>query len=970
MKPMRSKSNTPKPSNSRLGNRPGNTQSHGSNTGKNFAVKRRPRGTLWQTADGESRFSFSLPAWLRGKRTEDTQRAPIHRDGTSRLAALLQERLQRAKGALARPQKSSRKSVATAASSTETATERRTTSLTNRLLQNSQHWAERAKSMVNQQRSRRKSAQDSTSAYPSTNPTTATESKRRGMGAAMRSITQRLRKQRSTARTEERTTPQRETSAIRSNRAPVGKTLSKGVLWLLGSTPAPRPAEKRSSSPATPRPRMPLPVRFPRGVPNFLSRRTHLPVPTLSPESLLKRFHFLLACFIFVFLVLAYRAVDLTVIQHSMLKEKAQNQYRKKVVVPAYRGRIMDRNGKTLSVSLPVKSLSVDVDRMEEPDLLARQLAPLIQWPEDQLRQRLKSARKKSFPVLQHQLTPMVIHRIQQLEDPSLFLTPEVQRFYPVGEITSHILGFTDFDGHGVEGLERSMEKELRGKPGESLFAHDRLGRPMPTGKVIEPAQPGSDLVLTIDTNIQYIAYRTLLKGMTKSQAKGGVVIVMNPNNGEIYAMVNQPGFNPNNLGDSKADDRRNRAIADAYEPGSTFKTFTVSAALDLGLVKTSTAFDVHGGTLRIGGRTIRDFHQGKRWLTVEQILETSSNVGAAKIGLLIGNANMDRYISSYGFGKATRVGFSNESPGAVPDITAYRIVGLANRSYGYGITATPLQIATATAAAINGGMLYKPQLIAGRMLHGKMIPNERPEPHRVIKPETSATMRQILALAVGPEGTAPQARVEGYTVAGKTGTARKAIGHQGYVRGHYFSSFVGFVPADKPKLLIYVGIDEPKGVFYGGLVAAPIFREIAQEVLPLLSIFPENRVDPELPAMLEAAHDKNQEGGKKEELHAAHKTDNKTPLKPDNKTAPKAGEKTDKQPQSGAKNEKKGEKKGDKKGEPEIPPEPPSPLLQLSLADALEQLKKESIVPRIEGHGRVVRVDKSPEGETHLFLE
>ncbi|MBF0096543.1 MAG: penicillin-binding protein 2 [Magnetococcales bacterium] len=964
MKPMRSKSNTPKPSNSRLNNRPGGTQSHGS---KNFAVKRRPRGTLWHTADGESRFSFSLPTWLHGKRTENAQPT---KSGESRLSALLQERLQHAKRALDRSQRSSRKSVETTSSNTETSNERRSPSLTNRLLQNSQQWADRAKSMVNQQRSRRKSTQETTPSYTPANSSAAPENKRHGMGDAVRAMTQRLRKRRA-SRAEERTAPQRETSAVRTNRAPVGKTLSQGVLWLLGSTPTPRPTtEKRSASPAAPRPRLPMPVRLPRGVPNFLSRRTHLPVPTLSPESLLKRFHFLLACFVFVFLVLAYRAVDLTVIQHSMLKEKAQNQYRKKVVVPAYRGRIMDRNGKTLSVSLPVKSLSVDVDRMEDPDLLSRQLAPLIQWPEDQLRQRLKSARKKSFPVLQHQLTPMVIHRIQQLDDPALFLTPEVQRFYPVGEITSHILGFTDFDGHGVEGLERSMEKELRGKAGESLFAHDRLGRPMPTGKLIEPAQPGSDLVLTIDTNIQYIAYRTLLKGMTKTQAKGGVVIVMNPENGEIYAMVNQPGFNPNNLGDSKADDRRNRAIADAYEPGSTFKTFTVSAALDLGLVKPSTAFDVHGGTLRIGGRTIRDFHQGKRWLTVEQILETSSNVGAAKIGLLIGNANMDRYISSYGFGKSTRVGFSNESPGSVPDITAYRIVGLANRSYGYGITATPLQIATATAAAINGGMLYKPQLIAGRMVHGKMIPSARPEPHRVIKPETSATMRQILALAVGPEGTAPQARVEGYTVAGKTGTARKAIGNQGYVRGHYFSSFVGFVPADKPKLLIYVGIDEPKGVFYGGLVAAPIFREIAQEVLPLLSIFPENRVDPELPALLDAALDKNHESSKKEELHAAHKPEGKTPLKPENKTAPKTGEKSDKQPQNAAKNEKKGEKKGDKKGEPEPPPEPPSPLLQLSLADALEQLKKESIVPRIEGHGRVVRVEKSPEGETHLFLE
>ncbi|MBF0186207.1 MAG: hypothetical protein HQM06_17705 [Magnetococcales bacterium] len=969
MKLIRSKTNTPKSSTPRTGNRQMGGTSHSGSSGKNFAVKRRERGSLWRTAGGEKRFSFSLPSWLQRRRGQTA--APTGASSKS-AASAWRDRLALASRFLSSKRRAlGRKNQAETPAVSETGnTPRRTFSLSGEWLHRGQQWATRAKSLVSRRRAGRPPAETVAPPSPPARERPA-DNRQQRLRDTLRSVGERLTLPRKPARrSEERPAVNREPAAVRPAKRPLGKTISQGVLWLLGNAPASRPApspEKKAAPPGTARPRIPVSVRLPvpRGVPNFLARRTHLPVPTLSAESLHKRFYFLLSCFIFVFLVLAYRAVDLTVIQHGMLKEKAQNQYRKKVVVPAYRGRIMDRNGKTLSVSLPVKSLSVDIDRMEDPDLLARQLAPLIQWPEDQLRQRLKAARKKSFPVLQHQLTPMVIHRIQQLEDPSIFLTPEVQRFYPVGEITAHILGFVDFDGRGVEGLERSLEKELRGKAGESLFAHDRLGRPMPTGKVIEPAQPGSDVVLTIDSNIQYIAYRTLLKGVTKAQAKGGTVIVMNPNNGDIYAMVNQPGFNPNNLAESKAEDRRNRAIADAYEPGSTFKTFTVSAALDLGLVKPSTAFDVHGGTLRIGGRTIRDFHQGKRWLTVEQILETSSNVGAAKIGLAIGNANMDRYISQYGFGKATRLGFHNESPGAVPDITAYRIVGLANRSYGYGITATPLQIATATAAAINGGMLYKPHLIAGRMVHGKMIPSERPEPHRVIKAETSATMRQILALAVGPEGTAPQARVEGYPVAGKTGTARKAIGSQGYVRGHYFSSFVGFVPADKPKLLIYVGIDEPKGVFYGGLVAAPIFRDIAQEILPLLSIFPENRIDPDLPALLDASADKTTEAGKK--------SDPRTALKADNKGSHKPGEKSDKADKNGqvaAKGDKKGEKKGDKKGEPEPPPEPPSPLLHLSLDDALEQLKKESIVPRIEGHGRVVRVEKSPEGETHLFLE
>lgn len=733
---------------------------------------------------------------------------------------------------------------------------------------------------------------------------------------------------------------------LKSFHWPVGATLARlgrGLLGVgLGVVALLLPANKGGSDTPSPRKRPPLANRLPR-VPAFLARRT-LPVPVQSAESLEKRLNFLFGMFLLVFVILAARGVDLTVIQHDTLKARAQSQYRKRVVIPAHRGRVLDRNGKTLSISLPVKSLSVDIDRVDDPNRLAEKLAPMIGWPVEQLRHRLKNARKGSFPVLQHQLTPVVIHKIQQMEDPALFLTPEVQRFYPIGEVTSHVLGFTDFDGHGVEGVERALNEKLKGVAGESIFTYDRLGQPMPMAQTLEAGQPGEDVVLTIDTNIQYIAYRTLLKGITKTKAKGGTVVVMNPNNGEIYAMVNQPGFNPNNLGESKADERRNRAIADAYEPGSTFKTFTVSAALDLGLVKPTTTFDVQGGTLRIGGRTIRDFHSGKRMLSVAQIVETSSNVGAAKIGMLIGNDNMDEYMKRFGFGKSTGIGFHNESPGSVPDITAYRIIGLANRSYGYGITATPLQLAAATAAAINGGLYHKPRLIMGNRVNGQLVPAKQEEPHRILKEETSTTMREILALAVGPDGTAPQARIEGYNVAGKTGTARKAMGSKGYVRGHYFSSFVGFVPVDKPKLLIYVSVDEPQGVFYGGLVAAPIFREIGQEILPILSIFPENRTDPELPPLWEADAAGEQAGSSKLARVIP-------------KPAPKENP-----------NVEKTDKRGENNGEPKA--DESSPLLNLSLADALERLKQEEIIPFIEGHGRVVRVEKSADGTPRLFLQ
>ena len=671
-------------------------------------------------------------------------------------------------------------------------------------------------------------------------------------------------------------------------------------------------------------------------MPMFLVSRPRS-IPTQSAESVEKRLLFLEGLFFLAFLILAVRAFDLTVLQHDTLRKRAQNQYRKHVIIPAHRGQILDRNGRTLAISLPVKALSVDIDRMGNPELLAKRLAPIIGLSQHALYQRLSRSRPGTFPILKRRLPPVAIRRIQQMQNPALFLIPETQRFYPLGEITSHLLGFTNFAGQGVEGLERSFEKDIQGSPGSSIFTYDRLGQPLPMAQTITEANPGSDMVLTIDSNIQYIAYRTLLEGVTKSRAKGGMVVVMDPNTGEVYAMVNQPGFNPNNLSQSKASDRRNRSIADAYEPGSTFKIVTVSAALDLGLVTPDTLFDVEGGKFRVANRTIRDFHQGFHWLKVSQIVETSSNVGAAKIGLKLGNANMDHYIERFGFGRHTEIGISNESPGSIPDISAYHEVGLVSRSYGYGITATPLQLTMASAAAVNGGKLLVPRIVVGKKKHGQWIPREVPAPEQIIKPETSAMMRTILAMAVGPEGTAPKAQIDGYTVAGKTGTARKAMGKEGYVRGHYFSSFVGYVPAEKPELLIYVGIDEPQGVFYGGLVAAPIFHDIAQEILPLLSIFPEKRAEPGLPAFNAPTPE----------------------ILPHLKVTQQAVNKTTQQPKKEPEKEKETQEE-----------KLSHTLLQLNLVDALEQLKKENIIPRVEGHGRVVRVLKNKNGEFQLFLQ
>lgn len=608
------------------------------------------------------------------------------------------------------------------------------------------------------------------------------------------------------------------------------------------------PQLQKNPTPKKPTPKKPMP-RVIKKTQTMAPR--HLPSEDESTKTAQNRLHFLTSIFLMVFVILAIRAVDLTVFQHDTLKKIAQRQHRKRVVAPAHRGKILDRKGQTLAVSLPVKSLSVDIDQVKDPNRLANQLAPLTGVDKKQLLKRL-SARAGSFPVLKRKLPPVAIRKIESLRNPALFFMPETQRFYPMGEITSHLLGFVSFSGVGREGLERSLEKDLKGFAGERIITRDRLGRPMPMAQTITPAHPGSDVTLTIDTNIQYIAYRSLLKGVQQSRAKAGTVVIMNPNNGDILALVNQPGFNPNNLGQSAAGGRRNRAITDAFEPGSTFKVFTIAAALDLNKITPDTLFNIEGGKFRVEDRTIRDFHRGKTWVTVSHILAQSSNVGAAKIGLLLGNDLLENYIYGFGFGRPTDIGLRNESGGRIPDISQYRQVGVANRSYGYGITATHLQLTTAISAAINGGLLYRPHLVSGKTVNGQRVPTQRPDPERVIKPETSKMLRTILTKVVGPEGTAPNAQVDGYSVAGKTGTARKARGKLGYVKGLYFSSFVGFVPAKKPELVIFVGIDEPQGRYYGGQVAAPVFREIAQEILPLLSIFPETRNDPSLPPMVE----------------------------------------------------------------------------------------------------------------------
>ncbi|MBF0111013.1 MAG: penicillin-binding protein 2 [Magnetococcales bacterium] len=648
------------------------------------------------------------------------------------------------------------------------------------------------------------------------------------------------------------------------------------------------------------------------------------PAPYVDKSNPRARLGFLMGVFMLAFFVLSLRAVDLTIIQADSLQQRARSQHKKKIVMTADRGRILDRNGRTLAISLPMHSLSVDIDQVDNRDQLATSLGPIIHFPVTDLRSRLLSFKPGSFPILRRKLSPETARKIRNLDHPALFFIPESRRFYTMGEITSHILGFVNFEGRGREGVERSFEDELHGINGAQVISHDRLGRPMPMVKTVTDPHPGSELAITIDTTIQYIAYRALLKGVQASQAKAGMAVVLNPDNGEILAMVNQPSFNPNNLPQSKSNDRRNRVVTDLFEPGSTFKVFTIAAALDAGTVTPSTVIDIEFGKTRVADRIITDFHRGERYHTVSQVLQRSSNVGAAKIGLELGHEKMERYIRLFGFGAPTGIELPADPSGVIPDITHYRKVGLANRSYGYGITTTPLHITAAFAASINGGIYYPPTLIRGKMVDGVLVPLHKPrQPHRVISEDTSKKLRSILQSVVTPEGTAIEAAVDGYQVGGKTGTARKAIPGQGYVRGRYYASFVGFIPVEKPKVVIFVSIDEPSGIYYGGKVAAPVFKEIAQEILPRLSIFPDTHTAPPLPGMMDP---------------------------PVPSVAPVAT-------------------KGAIPADPNIAPAVEG-VENVSLGKAIEILSKQGIVPRIQGHGMVKSLETPKEGPPRLILQ
>ena len=530
---------------------------------------------------------------------------------------------------------------------------------------------------------------------------------------------------------------------------------------------------------------------------------------------------------------LAGRAFYLQGLHHNFLQQKGESRHMRVLELSANRGMILDRNNEPLAISTPVESVTAspaDVDA--DPETIAR-LARLLETHAGELARKLADTRRE-FVYLKRQLPPDDAAKVVALRIPGVFLQREYRRYYPAGEVMAHLIGFTDVDGRGQEALELAFEKDLAGKAGSRRVIKDRLGRVVEDVESIRTPQDGQTIRLSIDARIQYLAFRELKSAVVAQRARAGGIVVLDVESGEILAMANLPSYNPNNR--DKLDPRRtrNRAVTDLFEPGSTLKPFTAAAALEAGTVRPESVIQTAPGELTIGSRTIHDAHpQGA--LTVAQVIQKSSNVGAAKIALGLKAETLWTVFDRVGFGVPPRTGFPGEVAGRLRAHAGWRPIEQATMSYGHGVSVSLLQLARAYLVFATDGDL-KPVTLVKRDGPAENV--------RVLSPGTARAVRRMLETVVAPGGTAPRAQIRGYRVAGKTGTAHKLEG-AGYAPNKYISTFIGFAPASAPRIIVAVLIDEPAaGQYYGGAIAAPVFAQVMSGALRFMAVSPDAPLD------------------------------------------------------------------------------------------------------------------------------
>jgi len=526
------------------------------------------------------------------------------------------------------------------------------------------------------------------------------------------------------------------------------------------------------------------------------------------------------------FAVLAGRSVYLQSMRTGFLQEKGEARYARVLDVPATRGRIVDRNGEALAISTPVKSIWAIPEDVKAGPAQLNSLAALLGQDARELARRFADA-EREFVYLKRQIAPETAARVAELGIAGIHQHNEYRRYYPGGETMAQLIGFTGVDDAGQEGIELAHQWLLAGATGSRRVIKDRLGQIVEDVESIRAAQDGRDLSLALDSKIQNLAFGALKSAVEAHRAKAGAIVVLDVRSGEVLALANLPTYNPNNRARLNGAQLRNRAITDNFEPGSTLKPFTVALAMELGRITAQTIIPTAPGTLTIANYTIHDAHAGGA-MSAAQVIQKSSNVGAAKIALALPREEMHAMFRRIGFGAAPRLGFPGEATGRLREAKTWRPIEQATMAYGHGISVSLIQLARAYTVFARDGELAPLSLIkTGVPAAGE----------RVFAPEVARALRAMLESAVQPGGTAPRARVMGWRVGGKTGTAHKQE-NGGYAANRYVSSFVGFAPVSDPRLVIAVMIDEPSaGQYYGGQVAAPVFSQVMQGALRLLGV-------------------------------------------------------------------------------------------------------------------------------------
>lgn len=552
--------------------------------------------------------------------------------------------------------------------------------------------------------------------------------------------------------------------------------------------------------------------------------------------------------FFALFLAVGLRAFQLQVVQGERLRRLGERQHLKEWIVQPKRGTILDRAGEPLALSLEAQSLYARPSRLKDPAALAGRLASILSLDATELGRKLES--RKPFVWLKRQLTPKEAERIKALDVDGLGMYEEPRRYYPQGQLAGQLLGFVGRDAQGLEGLELRYEKYLQGETGSPVVERDALGRRVLVQGVQEiQVPPGADMHLALDTAIQHFAEKELEAAVEKFRAKGGIVVAVEPFSGEVLALAQHPFFDPNSFSQQSSETWRNRAVSDSFEPGSTFKVIVAAGALEEAVVGKEDLIFCEFGKYAYGGKVIHDAKE-YGWLPFYKTLHYSSNIGAVKVAERLNKDRFFRTIQRFGFGQPTGIDLPGEAPGLVRPVDTWAPIDLATHSFGQGIAATPIQMVMAYAAIANGGFLMRPYVVR-RVVNpeGKVLLTNQPHVvRRVISEKTSRLLSSILKGVVSEEGTGVRANVDGFEVAGKTGTAQKPdLVRGGYADKKRVASFIGFVPADDPRLVLLVLIDEPEGNVYGGVVAAPVFRSIAAGALRQLGVVPE-RPEPLFP--------------------------------------------------------------------------------------------------------------------------